>query len=74
MPGIFCCGRGAREKPSVRSATYVNTTRDGLPARTPISGIADRIPAVAEQVILQNDGTKREVPGKEVEYVIKNDL
>jgi hypothetical protein len=64
----------AREKPAIRSATYVNTTRTGLPARTPISGIADRILAIAEQVILQNGGTKREVPGKEVEYVIKNDL
>lgn len=54
--------------------TYVNITRDDLPTRTPISGIADRILAIAEQAILQNGGTKREVPGKEVEYVIKTDF
>lgn len=57
--------------------TYVNITRDGLPTRTPINapgGIVDRILVIAEQAILQNGGTKREVPGKEVEYVIKTDF
>jgi len=57
--------------------TYVNITRDGLPTRTAINapgGIVDRILKIAETAILANGGTRRELPGEEVEYVINTDL
>ena len=57
--------------------TYVNVTRDGLPARTYIDapgGIVDRILAIAESAILQNGGKRRELQDSEVEYVIKTDF
>ena len=52
--------------------TYVNISRDELRLRTPITEIADRIVAVAEQAIRENGG--RDPPNNEVYYVVNSDL
>lgn len=46
--------RGSWEKPF--NDQYVNTTRDGLPMRTPISEIVERIAAVTKIAIMENGG------------------
>jgi ADP-ribosylglycohydrolase len=51
---------------------YVNVTRDGLPIRTPISEIVDRILAVSEKAILTNSGRKVERNGRTV-YIVKSE-
>lgn len=53
--------------------TYVNVSRDEIALRTPISEIADRIVAVAEQAIRENGG-RMENRANEVFYVINSDL
>lgn len=54
--------------------TYVNHTRDGLPERTEISDIVDRIADIAEKAILANGGEKRVRPTGETIYRIKTDF
>ncbi len=53
--------------------TYVNHTRDGLPERTEISDIVDRIADIAENAILANGGEKKGQPNGETVYRIKTD-
>lgn len=52
---------------------YVNTSRDGLPIRTPISEIVDRIAAVAKIAILENGGRMEMQDGKPT-YIINCDF
>jgi hypothetical protein len=52
----------------------VNTTRDGLPTRTKISDIVDRICNVAEKAILENGGQTRVNDKGETVYTIKTDF
>jgi ADP-ribosylglycohydrolase len=54
--------------------TYVNNTRDGLPTRTKISDIVDRICDIAEKAILENGGQKRINENGETVYIIKTDF
>lgn len=54
--------------------TYVNTTRDGLPTRTKISDIVDRICDISEKAIIENGGTKRINDNGETVYIIKADF
>lgn len=49
---------------------YVNMTRDELPVATPISGIVDRIAAIAEEAILENGGRKESRNGETIYTVI----
>ena len=52
---------------------YVNTSRDGLPLRTPISNIVDRIAEIAKTAILDNGGRMEMRDGKPV-YIVNSDL
>jgi hypothetical protein len=52
---------------------YINYTRDGLPNRTPISEIVQRIAAVAKQAILENGGRMEVRDGKTV-YLVNSDF
>ncbi len=52
--------------------TYINYSRDGLPAFNRNSEIIDRIAAVAAQAILQHGGTRRETPDGIVYRVVSN--
>jgi ADP-ribosylglycohydrolase len=52
---------------------YCNYTRDGLPARTPINEIVERITKIAKDAIYDNGGRKEIRNGKPV-YVIKCDF
>jgi ADP-ribosylglycohydrolase len=63
--------RGSWEKPF--NDQYVNTTRDGLPLRTPISEIVDRIAEIAKIAILENGG-RVETRGGEPLYIIDCDF
>ena len=54
--------------------TYVNQTRDGLPKRTEIDAIVDRIAVIAKKAILANGGEKRGKPNGETVYIIKTDI
>ena len=54
--------------------TYVNHTRDGLPERTEIEAIVDRIAVIAEKAILANGGEKSVKPNGETVYIIKTDI
>ena len=53
--------------------TYVNISRDELRLRTPITEIADRIVAVAEQAIRENGG-RMILRNNEVYYVVNSDI
>ena len=53
--------------------TYVNISRDELRLRTPITEIADRIVAVAEQAIRENGG-RMILRNDEVYYVVNSDI
>jgi hypothetical protein len=59
---------------SVFHNTYVNHTREGLPERTSMNAIVDRICNIAEQAILVNGGQKRVNAEGETVYVIKTDF
>ncbi len=63
--------RGSWEEPF--NNRYVNTTRDGLPFRTPISEIVDRIAKVARDAILENGG-REEMRDGELTYIINCDF
>ena len=63
--------RGTWEKPF--NDQYVNTTRDGLPLRTPITEIVDRIAAIAKDAILENGG-RVEMRDGESTYIIDCDF
>lgn len=52
---------------------YVNISRDGLPLRTPISDIVDRIAAIAKVAILDNGGRMEMRDGKPV-YIVASDF
>ena len=52
---------------------YVNISRDGLPIRTPISDIVERIAAVAKIAILENGGRMEMRDGKLV-YIVNCDF
>jgi hypothetical protein len=54
--------------------TYVNHTREGLPERTKISEIVDRIADIAEKAILDNGGQKKVNENGETFYIIHTDL
>lgn len=49
--------------------TYINYSRDGLPAYNKISDIVSRIAAQAEKAILANGGEVKNVDGRKVYYV-----
>ena len=53
--------------------TYVNISRDEIALRTPITEIASRIVAIAEQAIRDNDGRMIH-DNSEVYYVINSDI
>ena len=53
--------------------TYINYSRDGLPAFNRISDIVDRITAVAEQAILSQGGERSETAGG-IDYRIPTDF
>jgi hypothetical protein len=53
---------------------YVNHTRDGLPDRTEMSEIVERIADIAEKAILANGGERRVKPNGETVYLIKTDF
>ena len=57
-------GPGRWQKPF--NDTYLNFSRDHLPIITKISDIVDRIAAVAETAILQNQGQKTTRNGKTI--------
>ncbi len=59
---------------SVFHDTYVNHTREGLPERTSMDEIVDRICNVAENAILENGGRKMVDAEGETIYVIKTDF
>ncbi len=63
--------RGSWKKPF--NDMYVNTTRDGLPVRTPISEIVDRIAEVAKIAIMENGGRMEMRDGKPT-YIISCDF
>ena len=52
---------------------YVNTTRDGLPLRTPINEIVSRIASIAKLAILENGGRMEMRDGKPA-YIINSDF
>lgn len=52
--------------------TYINHTRDGLPASTGISELVIRIADVAEAAILANGGEKRIVDGR-LTYILNDE-
>lgn len=62
--------RGRWSKPF--NDTYINYSRDGLPAYNRIGDIVDRIAAIAETAILQNGG--RRVEGEGVVYRVVCDF
>ncbi|MCH6255101.1 ADP-ribosylglycohydrolase family protein [Puniceicoccaceae bacterium K14] len=53
--------------------TYINYSRDGLPNHYRISDIVDRILAVSERAILNNEGSKTEQNGEWI-YTIQTDF
>jgi ADP-ribosylglycohydrolase len=63
--------RGEWEKPF--NDLYINYTRDGLPNRTPISDIVNRIAKVAKLAILENGGRMEMRDGKPV-YIVNTDF
>jgi len=52
---------------------YVNTTRDGLPIRTPISEIVNRIAAIAKIAILEHGG-RMEMRDGQPTYIVNCDF
>lgn len=53
--------------------TYINFTRDGLPAITKISDIVNRIMAIAEDAIIANGG-KKITQDSRIYYLIKSEI
>ena len=53
--------------------TYVNISRDDIALRTPITEIADRIVAIAEQAIRDNGGRMTRRDGQ-IYYIINSDI
>jgi hypothetical protein len=53
--------------------TYINFTRDGLPAYNQISDMVNRILQIAEEAILSGGGKKISENG-EVYYLINSDI
>ncbi len=52
---------------------YVNISRDGLPLRTPISNIVDRIAQIAKVAIIDNGG-RMEMRDSQPVYIIHSDV
>ncbi len=67
---------GLSDKPSWKEPfndTYINFTRDGLPAITKISDIVNRILVIAEKAIIENGG-KKITEGDKIFYLINSDI